>query len=133
METTSFQRSDPRDMLSGWANASDEWVRYIVRHVLVGAGPLSSDEAAGAYSLFRQEKDIPDACFRQAQSGGQSGRAAADDQCGTAMQRDRSTVDRQLLPIQIAQNFHLLFFAPLCHSGGHAKQLQASGCAKSCG
>ncbi|MCI2266372.1 AAA family ATPase [Sediminivirga luteola] len=56
METTSFQRSDPRDMLSGWANASDEWVRYIVRHVLVGAGPLSSDEAAGAYSLFRQEK-----------------------------------------------------------------------------
>lgn len=43
-------------MLSEWANASDEWVRYIVRHVLVGAGPLSSDEAAGAYSLFRQEK-----------------------------------------------------------------------------
>lgn len=56
METTSSQRSDPRDMLSEWANASDEWVRYIVRHVLVGAGPLSSDEAAGAYSLFRQEK-----------------------------------------------------------------------------
>lgn len=56
VETTTSQRTDPRDLLSEWANNSDEWVRYIVRHVLTGAGPLSSDEAADAYALFRQEK-----------------------------------------------------------------------------
>ncbi|MFL0503544.1 AAA family ATPase [Kocuria rhizophila] len=53
---TTSHRTDPRDLLSEWANSSDEWVRYIVRHVLTGAGPLSNDEAAGAYALFRQEK-----------------------------------------------------------------------------
>ncbi|MFD1861061.1 hypothetical protein EHW97_13715 [Aeromicrobium camelliae] len=56
VETATSQRIDPRDLLSEWANSSDEWVRYIVRHVLTGAGPLSSDEAAEAYALFRQEK-----------------------------------------------------------------------------
>ncbi|MGR6902639.1 AAA family ATPase [Glutamicibacter sp. BSL13] len=56
VETTTSQRIDPRDLLSEWANSSDEWVRYIVRHVLTGAGPLSSDETADAYALFRQEK-----------------------------------------------------------------------------
>lgn len=43
-------------MLSGWANSSDEWVRYLVRHVLAGGGPLSSEQKAEAYALFRQEK-----------------------------------------------------------------------------
>ncbi len=50
------QRVDPRNLLSEWANASDEWVRFIVRHVLQGGGPLGSEEEADAYALFRQEK-----------------------------------------------------------------------------
>lgn len=50
------QRVDPRNLLSEWANASDEWVRFIVRHVLQGGGPLGAGEEAGAYALFRQEK-----------------------------------------------------------------------------
>lgn len=50
------QRVDPRELLSNWANGSDEWVRYIVRQVLVGGGPLDGDEEARAYALFRQEK-----------------------------------------------------------------------------
>ncbi|WP_246540870.1 AAA family ATPase [Mycobacterium spongiae] len=53
---TQPQRLDPRDLLSEWANSSDEWVRFIVRHVLQGGGPLESDEEANAYALFRQEK-----------------------------------------------------------------------------
>lgn len=56
METTPSQRIDPRKLLSEWANAEDEWIRYIVRQVLSGAGPLGADEAAMAYALFRQEK-----------------------------------------------------------------------------
>lgn len=55
-DTTPPQRVDPRDLLSEWANTSDEWVRYIVRHVLNGGGPLGSEEQSGAYLLFRQEK-----------------------------------------------------------------------------
>ncbi|MBD8869312.1 AAA family ATPase [Nocardioides sp. MJB4] len=54
--TNPSSRTDPRDLLGEWGNSADEWVRYIVRHVLTGAGPLSQDEAAGAYALFRQEK-----------------------------------------------------------------------------
>jgi hypothetical protein len=54
--TNPSSRTDPRDQLGEWGNSADEWVRYIVRHVLTGAGPLSQDEAAGAYALFRQEK-----------------------------------------------------------------------------
>jgi ABC-type branched-subunit amino acid transport system ATPase component len=50
------KRLDPRDLLREWANSSDEWVRYIVRHVLTGGGPLGSEEEAQAYALFRQEK-----------------------------------------------------------------------------
>ena len=52
------QRVDPRDLLSEWANGSDEWVRYIVRHVLNGGGPLGIEEQSGAYLLFRQEKAL---------------------------------------------------------------------------
>lgn len=55
-DATPPQRVDPRDLLSEWANTSDEWVRYIVRHVLNGGGPLGSEEQYGAYVLFRQEK-----------------------------------------------------------------------------
>lgn len=55
-DATPPQRVDPRDLLSEWANTSDEWVRYIVRHVLNGGGPLGSEEQSGAYVLFRQEK-----------------------------------------------------------------------------
>lgn len=55
MATTSSARIDPRSLLSEWANGSDEWVRFIVRHVLAGARPLGADEAASAYALFRQE------------------------------------------------------------------------------
>ena len=47
-------RVDPRQLLGAWANSSDEWVRYIVRVVLTGAGPLNSDEEDHAYTLFRQ-------------------------------------------------------------------------------
>ncbi|WP_454859572.1 AAA family ATPase [Promicromonospora soli] len=50
------QRADPRELLSNWANASDEWIRYVVRQVLAGGGPLGPDEEAHAYALFRQEK-----------------------------------------------------------------------------
>lgn len=53
---TPQQRLDPRGLLSEWANSSDEWVRYIVRQVLTGGGPLGSDEETQAYALFRQEK-----------------------------------------------------------------------------
>lgn len=55
---TPSARNDPRDLLSEWANDSDEWVRYIVRHVLTGAGPLGTEEEATAYALFRQEKAL---------------------------------------------------------------------------
>lgn len=58
METMPAQRIDPRDLLREWANDADEWVRYIVRQVLVGAGPLGSDEKALAYALLRQENAI---------------------------------------------------------------------------
>lgn len=53
---TPQQRRDPRGLLSEWANSSDEWVRYIVRQVLNGGGPLGSEEEEQAYALFRQEK-----------------------------------------------------------------------------
>lgn len=55
-DATPPQRVDPRDLLSEWANNSDEWVRYIVRHVLNSGGPLGSEEQSGAYVLLRQEK-----------------------------------------------------------------------------
>jgi ABC-type Na+ transport system ATPase subunit NatA len=55
-ETKPTKHVDPRNLLSGWANGSDEWVRYIVRHVLISGGPVSGDDRAVAYTLFRQEK-----------------------------------------------------------------------------
>lgn len=53
-------RPDPRGMLREWANASDEWVRHIVRHVLDGGGPLGDEEELTSYELFRQEKAFDD-------------------------------------------------------------------------
>ena len=32
--TNPTSRTDPRDLLGEWGNSGDEWVRYIVRHVL---------------------------------------------------------------------------------------------------
>lgn len=55
-ESTTELRTEPRDLLSGWANNSDEWVRYIVRQVLATSAPLSAADLACAYALFRQEK-----------------------------------------------------------------------------
>ncbi|WIJ44838.1 AAA family ATPase [Curtobacterium citreum] len=54
--TTNGPAKSPRDLLSEWANQSDEWVRYIVRQVLTGGSALTDDEAQAAYALFRQEK-----------------------------------------------------------------------------
>ena len=50
------QRADPRELLSNWANGSDEWVRYTIRQVLIEGNPLDAPEASTAYALFRQEK-----------------------------------------------------------------------------
>ena len=51
-----LKRADPRGLLSEWANSSDEWVRYVVRHVLAGGGSLGSEQKSEANALFRQEK-----------------------------------------------------------------------------
>jgi hypothetical protein len=56
LPVTPQPRLDPRGLLSEWANSSDEWVRYIVRQVLSGGGPLAAEDTSVAYSLFRQEK-----------------------------------------------------------------------------
>lgn len=58
MSVQADARVDPRQLLGAWANSSDEWVRYIVRSVLAGAGPLDADEEDHAYTLFRQEKAL---------------------------------------------------------------------------
>lgn len=50
--------SNPRDLLTEWANSSDEWVRYIVRQVLDSGRAIGPDEADHAYKLFRQEKSL---------------------------------------------------------------------------
>lgn len=49
---------DAREALATWANAQDEWLRHIVRHVLSSGRALTDDEAEGAYQLFRQEKAL---------------------------------------------------------------------------
>jgi hypothetical protein len=46
---------DPRATLATWANSQDEWVRYIVRHILNTGTALSDTEVDYAYTLFRQE------------------------------------------------------------------------------
>lgn len=48
--------SNPRSVLAEWANESDEWVRYLVKHVLSTGGGLDTDHLDYAYELFRQEK-----------------------------------------------------------------------------
>lgn len=60
LENQASKRQDPRDLLSEWANTSDEWVRYIVRHILNGGGPLRGEGESKAYELFRQENAIDD-------------------------------------------------------------------------
>lgn len=56
IDSSAPKRADPRALLSEWANSSDEWIRYVVRHVLAGGGPLGSEQKSEAYALFRQEK-----------------------------------------------------------------------------
>lgn len=51
-------RTDPRELLSNWANGSDEWTRFIVRQVLASGRPLDVDAQEQAYALFRQEKAL---------------------------------------------------------------------------
>jgi ABC-type Na+ transport system ATPase subunit NatA len=55
-EAVITRTNNPRDLLSGWANDSDEWVRYIVRLVLNDGRALGRDAEEAAYALFRQEK-----------------------------------------------------------------------------
>lgn len=57
---TTSNGDDPRSILSTWANQSDEWTRYIVRHVLSTGRPLGADRIGAAYHLFRQEKLLDD-------------------------------------------------------------------------
>jgi hypothetical protein len=47
---------DPRQLLSIWANASDEWVRLLVAEIIATGRPLGDPMLDSAYSLFRQEK-----------------------------------------------------------------------------
>ena len=47
---------DPRSSLAQWANKNDEWIRRIVRQVLVSGGELPESERAVIYQLFLQEK-----------------------------------------------------------------------------
>lgn len=49
---------DPRELLSEWANDSDEWARYVVRQVFAGAAPLALEQEECAFALFRQEKSL---------------------------------------------------------------------------
>jgi hypothetical protein len=51
-------RVDPRELLSTWANSSDEWVRYIVRQVFAAGSGLSREQEEYAYALLRQEKSL---------------------------------------------------------------------------
>lgn len=53
-------RTDPRELLSTWANAADEWTRFIVRQVLASGRSLDAEDEERAYALFRQEKALDD-------------------------------------------------------------------------
>lgn len=50
--------ADPRAVLAAWANEHDEWVRFVVRHVLSAGQVLTETELDEAYELFRQEKAL---------------------------------------------------------------------------
>lgn len=49
---------DPREVLAAWADEQDEWVRAIVRRVLISGRALSAADLDAVYSLFRQEKGL---------------------------------------------------------------------------
>ncbi|WP_454050595.1 AAA family ATPase [Cellulomonas sp. Marseille-Q8402] len=49
---------DARELLSTWANGTDEWVRAIVRRVLSDGRALPASEIDDVYALFRQEKAL---------------------------------------------------------------------------
>ncbi len=48
----------PRQLLVGWANEQDAWVRHIAANVLAAKQPLSKDEIAAAYEEFLLEKGL---------------------------------------------------------------------------
>ena len=50
------QSQDPRNALVAWANASDEWIRRIVRGVLGSNGELSDKERSQVFRLFLEQK-----------------------------------------------------------------------------
>ncbi len=49
---------DPRTALADWANSGDEWIRFLVRHVLATGRPLAAPTLDDAYDLFREEKGL---------------------------------------------------------------------------
>ena len=49
---------DPRALLAGWANSSDEWVRLLVSEVIASGRPVGDATIEKAYQLFRQEKAL---------------------------------------------------------------------------
>jgi hypothetical protein len=49
---------DARELLSTWANGTDEWVRAIVRRVLSDGRVLTDSDVDDVYALFRQEKAL---------------------------------------------------------------------------
>ena len=49
---------DPRELLSDWANSSDEWVRFVVSDMLATGRAASESTLDQAYALFRQEKAL---------------------------------------------------------------------------
>jgi len=58
IEASSGPHFDPREVLSSWANESDEWVRFLVGIVLSTGRPATKDDIDHAYGLFREEKAL---------------------------------------------------------------------------
>ena len=48
----------PRESLAKWANASDEWIRRIVRHILDLDGPIAQESLTLIYQLLLEENGI---------------------------------------------------------------------------
>jgi len=57
-EEEALRAPDPRETLATWANEQDEWLRFIVRHVLSSGRPSTEAVLEQAYALFRQEKSL---------------------------------------------------------------------------
>lgn len=57
-ETNAITPIDPRALLAGWANSSDEWVCLLVSEVIATGRPVGDPTIEKAYELFRQEKAL---------------------------------------------------------------------------